>query len=116
MPFRIEPPFDMIAEREATFQQVAALVEDASETVYVIDDFSDVPLRFDDIVLKLAHLTRNKPGSPSDPRIQYLLVGTHEMLELAARSASQRQYGEVEMPLFESIDDALEYARRERVR
>ena len=78
---------------------------------YRITDFSQFSMTFSGLVLGMATETQHIPGSLSDPRLRNIFVGTQEMVDLGAKSARQAQYGELEIMLFASLDQAIEYAR-----
>ncbi len=80
--------------------------------VVLITDFSSVSMDFSDMVLKLSEDTNGKPGSLSDPRIRRnVFIGNDDMVELAAQSLQQTQYGKVDVMIFRDLDTALEFSR-----
>lgn len=100
---------------QETFARVAALLDEIGGKTYRIIDLIDVEanLRFGDMVQVMAAETSGAVGSGSDPRLMDVMVGTSDMLKLAAKSMGQRQYLGREVPLFATVDDALAFVRGE---
>lgn len=93
-------------------QQVADIIAQIETTpVYRITDFSTIDMSFGDLVTALAAATQAEPGSMTDPHIKNVFVGNSEMVDLAADSLIQTQYGKIPTLVFSSLDDALTYAR-----
>ena len=55
----------------------------------------------------------SKSGGTADPRVRTILVGTDEMAQLAADGFKQAQYGGFNVPLFNSLEAGIAYARAE---
>jgi hypothetical protein len=55
----------------------------------------------------LADSAKGQPGSPTDPRIRGMIVGTHGWSHFFVDSAEQDQYGTMKIPIFESLEDAF---------
>lgn len=80
--------------------------------IVLITDFSNVSMEFSDMVIKLSEDTNGKPGSLSDPRIRRnVFIGNDDMVDLAAQSLQQTQYGKVDVMIFRDLDTALEFSR-----
>lgn len=90
-------------ESHATTHQLLA---DEAGTLYRILDFSQVDVKFGDVVMGMS----SDPGF-KDPRMKTIMVGTHELVQLAAQSAAQEQYGNLDIKLFTSSADAIAAAQ-----
>lgn len=53
-------------------------------------------------------------GAITDTDVKTLLIGDHPFLFLLADAMSQEAFGAVELPLFETLDDALSYVLQMR--
>jgi hypothetical protein len=104
-------PFDFTEDIAAANRQVAALLENR-ETITRIIDFTEIEMTFADLVESLATKTRAVPGSLRDTRVQTVFVGTHELVVMKAQSLRQEQYGGLNVPLFESLDEAIAHCRQ----
>jgi hypothetical protein len=77
-----------------------------------IDDVRGVKVDFGDLVVGMGVARKKLPGSPSDPSIKALIVGSGFLWDLASKGAKQLQYGAIDIPLFTSMEDALATARK----
>lgn len=106
-----DPPDEQAAE---TSHQMSALMKDIEGPVYRINDILDYDLQFSDMVLGMAAEMRGGlPGTVSDSRVHTVTVGSSELVRIGTEAAKQSQYGEIDIKLFTSIDDALSYVREE---
>ncbi|MEL6151255.1 MAG: hypothetical protein AAFR56_16640, partial [Chloroflexota bacterium] len=78
-----------------------------------ITDITDLHLSISEIVAWLAEQKQASPGSINDPRAISLTVGAEGTNREAADWARQEQYGGKEILLFETVDEALAYAREQ---
>jgi hypothetical protein len=82
--------------------------------VYVINDFRHAHIDFSFMVQGLVEAlqkTRNKSGSIHDPRIRMVAVTDSGMFKIAVQAAQHVQYGGFDIPLFATLEDALDYVR-----
>ncbi len=100
----IDGPFNA-AMADAAFRDVAEVTRNIDGTVYRVTDFRAMEVTFTDMVQIVKALMGGAAGSPSDPRIQNLFVGTGPMVTMARESLANRG---VEVPLFATVEDALE--------
>jgi hypothetical protein len=81
--------------------------------VFRIGDIRNLNISFGDLVVTLADASKSgNPGSLADPKFKDIVVvvpGT--LAALGALSMGQKQYGAVNIPMFESLDEALAHAR-----
>lgn len=104
-------PLDIAAETPAMIDRVAQEVGATSGKLYIIYDASDLKIAFSDMLFGLAEHAHRSEGSVRDTHTVTIVVGTDEMLKLAVEALKQPQYGEVSLPMFDSRDKALAYAR-----
>lgn len=93
-------------------KQVAQMAEGMPKPIFRVIDTRNTTSSFSDIVMILAATTKGADGSASDQRFRSIMVGTHDMIVLLNESLKQPQYGEIDVPLFEDMDEALAYARQ----
>lgn len=94
----------------AMFQQSANLMAGMEGPVYRITNVqASVNTTFGDILHVVKEASKGVPGSTTDPRVKPVFVGSHAMVKLAANMLEQGQFGSVHLPIFKSMDDALDY-------
>jgi len=109
---RIEPEFEFEQDLQAVHEDVARKARAiAASKVYRIMDFSALTITFSELQSVLYFETRGGPGSAADPRIRNVLVGSGEMINMAADSLGQTQYGRIATPVFATLNEALVYVR-----
>ncbi len=94
------------------YEESARLADEAGHA-YRITDVSDLDGSFGDLVLVMAKAASGQPGSPSDPRITAVLVGSEMLVRIYAEGLRQEQYGKLNVPLFANHDEALVYLREQ---
>lgn len=95
------------------FDKSAQFMDEIDGRVYRITDIRATEISFPDLVQVLSRSTSGQPGSSSDPRICGVLVGTHGWSRFFSESLQQAQYGHLNIPIFEAIDDAMAYIREQ---
>ncbi len=81
--------------------------------IWVIHNTSKLTLDFSTVVMALVTLTRDGPEGFDDPRLRIAAVSSSELVKLAARSASQKQYGGWQVAIFDTYEQALAHARED---
>ncbi len=84
---------------------------DQVQPVYVINDLSQLAMNFSEMMLGMREAALGGPGTAADPRTRHVLVGSHELLQLTSEALKQEQYGQRNVPLFMTIDEALAYIK-----
>lgn len=99
---------------EAFWNALAAAMEGEASPIYRITVLDGIEANFSDMMITLAEEARgDRPGSTADPRIRALLVARIPMAQLAVEGLKQDQYGQLDVSLFTTLDEALDYARAE---
>lgn len=96
---------DALAAEYAIFQRLPDPV------VWVIHDTTKLTIDFGTLISALVTLTREGQVRPDDPRLRVAAVSRSELLRLAARSASQKQYGGWKVSIFDTYEHALNHVR-----
>jgi hypothetical protein len=108
----VEPPTTDYFESEATLihahldlfaQQIDA------PPLYCIQDARHLDIDFSDILLWIDETAQGRPGSAVDERLQFVVVGTHPLLEVGVRKV--RKQLDLDVPLFPTVSQALDYIR-----
>jgi hypothetical protein len=95
-------------------EELAQAVQSIDGPIYRIADLTGMSYSFPTMVYVMAEETRHKrPGSVGDPRIKTVLVATGEIASLVATAAKQPHYGALDLPVFETRDEALAYIRKQ---
>lgn len=130
MPIRVEFMKDTpitvyhYPEKLTSNQEIRDAVAEATEhnrklpdpVIWVIHDTTHLKLDFSTLVSALVTLTRDGPEGFNDPRLRAAAVSSSELVKLAARSASQKQYGGWQVAIFDTYEEALAHAREDIAR
>jgi hypothetical protein len=99
---------------EAAMRDVVTLLQEV-EPVFVINNLSNIPrMHFSNMMAGIGQVARGGPGSAGDLRTRHLLVGTHEMVKFASEAIRQKQYGQLNVPVFASLQEALDHIRSQK--
>jgi hypothetical protein len=128
MPFKLEKlpdepilmvsivePFDVKADYIPFTNDLLDLLDRTSEPVYAISDSRSLKLSFAEMVSMLGIVTRGDEAKRLEkhPKIRaWLIVVENELLRMGANALGQAQYGGNAIPLFRTVEEALDYARR----
>jgi hypothetical protein len=108
----LHPDFDAGTGYPELWKQLAPYVADMEAPIYRITvmEFEDVDL--EEMTHMLAQEAQSgMPGSAGDPRVKPLLVSEAALAQMGAASPDQEQYGRINSPVFETLEEALSYAR-----
>jgi hypothetical protein len=94
-------------------QAINSNIDERETGVYVIYDARDLKMSFADLVIAMANQAQKAAGTISDVRMHPVTVGTSEMVKLGALAFKQEQYGNVTIPMFDKMEDAIKYAREQ---
>jgi hypothetical protein len=104
-------PFDPAVDTQGAMGELLALMQKAKPPYYNIADVRKISLTFSDVVNGMATLRQN----PNLSDVNFLSVGSGELLELGAKAIAQAQYGgHKESFIFESPEAALAWIRQHR--
>jgi len=81
--------------------------------IWVIHNTTKLNIDFGTLIIALSTLTRGGPEGFDDPRLRVAAVSSSELVKLAARSASQKQYGNWQVSIFDTYEEALTHARED---
>ena len=89
------------------------LLKGVEGPIYRISDFREASSSFTDLIRLAQIASKGGEGTTTDPRIKAVLVGTNQWVSLARTIFEQPQYTSVRFPTFETMEDALLYARNQ---
>lgn len=93
-------------------RDLVALATTIEGPIWRVIDLSGVNVSFEVLVHVMAEEAKSGlPGTSGDPRVQPMIVGSGETIELMVKSAKTELYGGIEMQIFATQDEAIAYAR-----
>jgi hypothetical protein len=94
-------------------EEATLLIEEAAEEwVYLIYDVRNLRPNFSDLVGALGQATK-ATNLFKNPRLRTVVVGSGPLVEMGVKALSQEQYGGRPAPLFETVEEAIDYARQQ---
>ncbi len=87
------------------------LLQGINGRIYRISDFREASSSFMDLLRMAQIASKGGEGTTTDPRIKAVLVGTNQWVSLARTIFEQPQYSAMRFPTFETMEEALHYAR-----
>lgn len=98
--------FDTVREM---FAISADLIDAIGPPVYRITDWRGISSTFSDMMQIFREAGQGFPGSSTDPRLHPVMVGRTEWSRLTRDAMLQEQFGGIDIPIFETVEEALEY-------
>jgi|GEM_PF-7070693 hypothetical protein len=89
--------------------QIDRVAREAGGPLYVLFDLRNQDVSFSDILLGLDEQAGRPPGALTDPRVRPVGVGDHPLLAIAAKKTWQRY--SIDVPIFTTLEAALQYVR-----
>ena len=110
-----EEPFDYtMANFETIFREVGKLAEGIEGPIFAINDANGLKLNFSTLVTALTNALFNPISKyPGSDRTIGLLVGKGMLFDILQKAVGRKQHGELKMAVFETLEEAIEYARTE---
>ncbi|MCD4685566.1 MAG: hypothetical protein K8S97_06490 [Anaerolineae bacterium] len=96
------------------FRQVSQFAAAMTPPIYRIIDNRGLDFSFSQMTLLMAEETRGTSGSISDIRIVAVIVTDNQLAQFGIDSMQeQEQYGQQQLSVFPTVDEALAYVRAE---
>src|SRR6185503_3369671 len=105
-------PFDFKVDYSPFVHELLGLLEQSPEPVFEITDGRTIKLSFGEMVSMLAIVTRSDDSKHLEkhPKVRAWLVAVdNELLRMGANALGQAQYGGTAIPVFRTVEEALEY-------
>lgn len=97
-----------------TFDIVNQFAQEVGGVVYRISDYTETTSTFGEILQGMAAAAKQRAeGSVFDSKVRLMFVGTNQWIRLMRDMMQQPQFGNLQIPTFVSIEDALSFIRRE---
>jgi hypothetical protein len=93
------------------FHESARFAEILNHGVYRIVNYLDAQASFRDMATALAEGNKGGPGSPRDSRITEVMVAGRNRIRFLLDILSRKEYGSIEVPVFDTMDEALSFVR-----
>ncbi len=103
--------FDVLRDLPAMLEDAARAREGIAETATIIYDVQRVTTQFSRLAAGILTQTQGVPGSESDAFARVVVVGHPSEWELVKESLRQRNLGEMDIPVYLSVEEALDAAR-----
>jgi hypothetical protein len=104
-----------LSDPEQSHNQLHSFLDSISEPVFLILDMSNAQLGLDDLMRGASDAFRGDNPTFKHPNIREVLqVSDDPTLELAAEGMNSAVFGNIKIRLFETLEDALAYARAAR--
>lgn len=93
------------------FAQSRELMKDMQGHVYRITDTRKAGVTFSELRDIVREAATRTEGSSTDPNVTPVFVGNQQMLRMTSGLMRQQQFGGIQIPIFGSIEEALEHIR-----
>lgn len=92
--------------------EVRALLDQAAEPSFFIMDMSELSVSLDDVIVGANRGARSEQPLSHHPNLREMLfVSRSSMIKLAIKGLNTVTFGNLNARVFDSLDDALAYAR-----
>jgi hypothetical protein len=109
----IVPPFDPINDVTQAYSKAAQLSQTISGTVFMLSDVSTLSLSLDDLINGLAML---RGILPKEDRFRFIAITSDELAKFGVQAMKQAQYGNTDIRVFPSLNEALAYIHGEQAK
>ncbi len=86
---------------------------DDEPIIWVIHNATALKIDFSTLITMVAALTKDGPEGFNDPRIKVAVVTQSEIIQFAAKSTRQEQYGSWNVVVFEMLEEAIDHIRED---
>jgi len=106
--------YNVVKESQSAIGAVRALLDHNEEPMYLIIDANQISIDFADIVSAASMTTDEMNVLFRDPRIrETIVISNSTLIQLSAKGGNTATFGNVELKVFDSLVQALAYARRQ---
>lgn len=91
------------------FQQTHKLRQSMPDHIYRLTDVREATSSFSEIIQIIRSGADDLPSATNDPTITVVFVGKSQWSKLFIDAMRQQQFGQVTIPLFNTLDEALEF-------
>ena len=106
-------PFDPMQDTATNMEETVKVKRELGRPVYRIIDIRSFNIAFSDMAVAMG-AERNREGGAGDPEVTTCFVGSGTLVEIGSKAlAQQDQYGKGNVKLFTSVEQALEFVRKD---
>lgn len=98
-----------VSDMRGMFIQSAQLTQDMPGPIYRITDTRLARANFMEMMQTVRAASDGTPGSSTDPKFKPIFLGTNELVRMGIDMLKQSQFGGVQIPFFNDMEDALTY-------
>jgi hypothetical protein len=106
------PPFEAEADSQTSLKAILDFAKTMNGLFFVVTDVRQIDLSFSDLVLGMSTMRE----LAMNVQMQIVAIGSGDMLKFAADAARQKQYGQHNVVLVATPEEALNHVANERKR
>jgi hypothetical protein len=104
--------FSVGSDMENLTTDLHALLEGASAKVTVINNLDAARFTVDDVIQSASLAKKRESSLFHHPKVQQILcVTSSKLIQLSAKGLNHEVFGGLKLPVFGTLDEALDYAR-----
>ncbi len=104
--------FDFKHELRPLTEDLRAMLDGASEKVILINDLEHISLKLEDLLNAGDMARRREESMFHHPNVLGIaVVSSSKVIQLSARGLNSATFGNLNLPVFATLDEALGYAR-----
>ena len=108
----LQADFKIANDWEEFISKLMALLDDQPEPVFYISDLRQASFSFDDLLTGTNLATRGSSAVLKHPNVrENLVITTSSMLKLAAKGLNSVTFGNIDVKVFDSVEEALAYCQ-----
>jgi hypothetical protein len=107
--------FSVGADMEALTTELHTMLDDTSEKVTVINNLDSARFSVDDVIQSASLAKRRESSLFHHPKVRHILcVTSSKLIQLSAKGLNHDVFGGLKLPVFGTMDEALDYARSQQ--
>ena len=108
----LKADFNIADDWEEFISEIMALLDDQPEPVFYISDLRQASFNFNDLLAGTNLATRGSSAVLKHPNVrENLVITTSSMLKLAAKGLNSVTFGNIDVKVFDSVEEALAYCQ-----
>lgn len=108
----VTDPIDLSTDPQKSLGELQSMLASTKGTVHLIVDCLGVHPSFSDMVIGMA-TSSSDPKSPlRSERLKTIIVAEGKIFQSMVTWHKQSNYGELDMPLFKTVDEALKFVKK----
>ena len=104
---------DKLREMTEAIAEIARILDEQTETVFMVVDMRDVSMGLDDIVQAATLSARGRNPMLHHPNIrETIYVLTDVLIKTAVKGLGSATFGQLKAHIFDTVEEALDYCRK----